>query len=71
MAHPVATKCTVISSNFIIPTTLPCKKKMRFDIADNVIPCHVILEISYPVDSFRFNLRDNATIMEERATIGR
>lgn len=44
---------------------------MRFDIADNVIPCHVILKISYPVDSFRFNLRDNTTIMEERATIGR
>lgn len=47
-AHPVATKCTVISFNFIIPTILP-HKKMPFDIADNITPRYVILEICYPV----------------------
>lgn len=35
---------------------------MPFDIADNIIPRYVILEISYPVVHLRFNLRDNAAI---------
>lgn len=37
---------------------------MPFDIADNITPRYVILEICR--GSFRFNLRDNATIMEEQ-----
>lgn len=37
---------------------------MPFDIADNIIPRYVILEISYPVVHLRFNLRDNAAIMD-------
>ena len=43
---------------------------MPFDIADNIIPRYVILEISYPVVHLRFNLRDNAAITTH-SSIGR